>query len=153
MCLTCEVEGKILVTNILPGYFLEVATKPGYEDQWPQGYLALVRMNDPDYVWPFEPLLDPEYDEDDEKEEEDTPAATEKAQAMMRFAVYSESVQDNFVSDPMQAYRFVEACKAAGYDPDRDGYNTVHWFLAYVNRKIFSLGLEKDLTGSIDMVK
>jgi len=146
MCLACVTRAVVLVENIIPGYFLEIATQDAAvgPEEWPKGYLGLVHMNGPDYVWKYEPLVDPTYDMSDDEVEalaKDDP----KNKECEAFCDYlNREVFDSFYHTPFHGHRFYEACMAAGYDPKTHGSNILYWFIQMVNTRLAQLDMREE---------
>ena len=95
MCLQCVVDAKAIIRFILSktvscptGWHLYVATKD--DEEWPKGYYGLLRMNNPDFVFPLKDLDNPDWD-----------------------AIY-----DAFLCNPEIGYKFYQSCIDAGYNQD-----------------------------------
>lgn len=131
MCLQCCTDAVTIKENILPGYFLVKASKT-YCNDWKEGQLGLVRQNDPDFVWD-NPGPDPTAGMTDEEIENLSPGVWGESVKWMKKV---EKIEETFRSDPMTSYRFVSACIAAGYDPEKDGYNVVMWFVHLAAKEV-----------------
>ncbi len=130
MCLQCITDSATLIPDVLPGYRLQIA-RTDHPD-WPKGYLGLVRSNDPDFVWPYSPIVDPEFT-DDEEMNALKPGCPELI-AWDRFAGHVEICQPHFKTDPATGYYFVNACESAGWN-GFDG-DPVYWFLSRISRAL-----------------
>ena len=131
MCLQCLAKARLVKKDILPGYFLMVSTQnaPG----WPKSHYGLVRCNDPDFVWEGRPSPDPYHGLSDHGIESSPKNIHE---AFHKWSKMVEKTEEAFHGSAMDCYRFVDACKKAGYRPERDGYNVVMWFVDYAGRKL-----------------
>jgi hypothetical protein len=118
--------------QILPGYFLVMATKE--IEEWPKGWYGLVQCNDPDFVWKGRPRPLHLYNLSD-KEIKAIPIKTLKKWNKEEYKFIDE-IEDQFVTDPMKGYQLVAACKKAGYNPKKHGYNVLMWLMDYMGRKL-----------------
>lgn len=122
MCLQCCVDAKEVIRFILPakrtaqhsidneGWHLYVATKEDslYKDEWPLGWYGLLRINDPEFVFPLD-LDNPDWD----------------------------TIHDNFFCTPEVGHSFYEACVRAGYMKDPSNFVHVEtWFIRMVIEKL-----------------
>lgn len=113
-------NATIEVHNILPGWSLYRAQKDDPkadgqdESDWPQGWLGVVYCNDPLFVFP-DPPKPPENDSNEWSE----------------FDSMACEYNQKFGFSLDEGYRFIEACKLVGYNPDEDGF-VMGWFLAHV---------------------
>lgn len=127
MCLQCIADAQhvfkgpreILPASEYGGPFYLVKARGGCKD-WPKGWYGLVRMNDPDIIWEWDPQPEPTVESEDWK----------------IWCREIEKICEDFIFDPMLGFHFVGSCKKAGYDPDRDGYNVVLWFMDHVGRAL-----------------
>lgn len=109
MCLQCVVEAEEVVRDIVSGYSLYVATNDTEPDDWPKGWYGLVQINDPDFVFPCDFYGSDGIDGQ-------LPGGSSKA-------------LDYFYMTPFHGHRFIEACKASGWEGhDVHGHPEL-WFL------------------------
>ena len=89
MCMECLVQAKTLLTNVVPGYNLCVATNDECPD-WPRDDYALTDGQEPVWVFRWRPLPDP-YDgwPDDEIESERGDELHEDFQEFAKIAEYN----------------------------------------------------------------
>jgi len=130
MCLQCLTDAVILKEEILPGYHLMKAMKDA--EGWKKDQFGLIRQNDPDFVWD-NPGPEPCAGMPDE---EINNCPEEKWDRQTEWQKKVEQIEKNFISDPMTCYEFVATCMAVGYDPKKDGFNVVMWFIHYCAEKI-----------------
>jgi hypothetical protein len=125
MCLQCCTDAVVIKKDILPGYVLVRASKDC--DIWKEGQFGLVQENDPDFIWdnpgpnPLDGMTDNEIND----------CPPEKWKESVLWMKKVELIEKEFETDPMMGYQFVTACRLAGYDPEKEGYNVVMWFIHF----------------------
>ena len=121
MCMQCFAEATTIEEPIMPGWYLARAQKD-YGTIWMKGQYALLRENDPDFIFDVVPTLDPFF-EADEALIEAAPKGLAKA-----FDGNMESIQDTLRHcEPYVAYKMIDAAKEVGYDPEKHGTIFAHW--------------------------
>lgn len=116
MCMQCLTESSIIIEDIVPGYLLARGVKD--HEEWPAGHYAVIRCNDPIFVFP------------------DLPKPPTEDEGINDFDQTVRAVEEfGFTLD--QGYHFTTACIAAGYAPETDG-RVMYWFLEYVYNRIHS---------------
>jgi hypothetical protein len=125
MCLCCSAKAKTIRKDILPGYNLLKGTVNCPE--WPRGYYALQKWNDPDFIWKQKVECEPRgnFDED--------PEAFKKWGEWARDA---EEMEKSFKTDPQTGYELYKACLRAGYRPKRDGFRILFWLRDHLAKKL-----------------
>jgi hypothetical protein len=124
MCLQCSTEAVSYKTQVVPGYWLMRATKDAWPEEpkeWRKDRWALVRCNDPEFVFDVMPIPDPEFglsEEDADKLPND---------ACMPFLDALGKFRDDFYLPAMNGYELVEACKKAGWKDDADHGTVMSW--------------------------
>lgn len=133
MCLQCMTKAKMLIKDVLPGYFLMKATV--HHNDWPKGYYALVQCNDPDFIWEGKPLLDPLFNISDKKLDllSNKNPLWKKSD---KFFEYIEKIESKFITDPIQGYELIEACIKAGYDMEKHGKRPLCWLSHHMALKL-----------------
>lgn len=127
MCLCCLTKAKTIRKDILPGYNL----LKGMIDHpdWPLGYYALQRWNDPDFVFREIPRMDPSHGVSLKK--------NEKAyKAYLVWAKEVDDMEDTFECSPELGYILYKACLKAGWRPKRDGLRLVYWLRHHMGKKM-----------------
>jgi hypothetical protein len=133
MCLQCTAEARILLEHAIPGYALMVATKD--TEEWHTGQYGLVHINDPDFIWTGDPLIDPTEEVSDEEWDalsNDDP----RRFAFDRLVDLVESMKPCFKTDPMTGFSFIQACMQDGYTPALHGRVVLYWFIDHIARKL-----------------
>jgi len=115
MCLQCCVDAQVVVPSILLGnnnaheksidrlpWSLYVATKDGFQDEWPKDWYGLLRINDPDFVFPIN-IDNPDWD----------------------------ALHDAFYCLPRIGRDFYDACVRTGWNQSKYIHPET-WFIHYV---------------------
>lgn len=130
MCLCCETKAKTIRRNILPGYNL-LKGMVGHPE-WPIGYYALQRWDDPDFIFKEKPSIDPSKNWTTEKS-----LKNEKLYAAyLIWAKETEAMEDCFKCSPELGYELYKACLKAGWHPKRDGFRLSFWVRNYMGKKM-----------------
>lgn len=116
MCLQCVVESEIIIEGILPGYFLSQSTKDG-DEEWPKGRYGIVKINDPEFVFPADPVKEP--------------AEQEAFFKWMNEVVYPANDAIMMRLQPLDIYNLIQAAIKVGYSPEVDG-DFAAWLVNYV---------------------
>lgn len=118
MCMQCDVEAENLGL-VLPGWYL-MRSRLGVE-KWPQGHWALVRSNDPDFVWATTPTPDPLHGVHEDLWE----AWLEANRGTPAYERTMSTAPDDFVAalvcEPATGWELVRVAIPFGYDPEESG--------------------------------
>ena len=120
MCEQCS-AGAIHLGEPVPGFMLIQATKDGGEMK--VGQYGLVEENDPFLIFERKPTPEPFHDKTDQQID----SMNKKTIApLMAWLDSAREFEDLFEVSPKLGWRFVEACRKAGYE-DRHGSVAI-WF-------------------------
>lgn len=114
MCLQCVVKAKLVFEEqIVPGYWLFESTI--VNEHWPLGYYGVVECNNPLFV----------YKQTDEK----------LSNSFGKWEMDVLESTGDIAMKPMDGYRFIRACRKAGYKPKKHGTDVFFWFCERVAKK------------------
>ena len=111
--------------EFIPDWFLVMATCDG-SNIMKRGDYGLGQINDPDFVIPaaLKPTVDPVFDLTDEQIDA---MSEEEDEKMEVFHDLVDSISKHLFADPITGYELVTACKAAGWDPEKHGWDLAYW--------------------------
>lgn len=132
MCLQCTAEAELVKSDVLPGYSLYRATKN--TSRWPRGWFGLVSSNDPAFVFKGPLLNDPCAG----LTEDDLDAMPEYPEGYDEFCTVANELSRVKIDNLIDAHRFVEACRAAGFDPAVHGTQLGYWLLPILAEKVLA---------------
>lgn len=132
MCTECLVEKKTIIEDVIPGFNLAQATKD-YE-AWFKGLFALTDGQEPYLIFLKSPVVDPLEGLTDEEIDESPDRIDEEFWHVVRLAedVYQEVIKGSI----MMSWQLVQACIAAGYNPEEDGARVMAWLVDHIARKL-----------------
>lgn len=136
MCLCCSAKAKTIRRDIIPGYNLLQSTvdvRAGSSWYWPLGWYGLQHYNDPDFVFKQKPIPDPLITKEGVWLNADVHSKEADA-CDAWFKDIIEPFEKKLECCPEIGYRFVKACRKAGYRP-RDG-RLACWLINYMGRKL-----------------
>ena len=125
MCNTCLVKAYE-ICELFPGWFLVRATKDVVDDdeiEWHAGELGLLRMNDPDIIFDFEPIKDPTFYMSPEEEEKYYEYHSEEANKIDQKIL--DMADRDILLDPVTGYELITSAKEAGFKFGE--YNFAFW--------------------------
>jgi len=120
MCLQCSTKSYTLKTDIIPGYFLMRGRI--HHDDWPKGYYALVRRDDPDYIWENKPIPEPQ-------------KYKGWYSKWKKWAKLAEEFEKCLVSCPELGYDLQKACMRVGYRPKTSG-RLGYWLFNHLGKQL-----------------
>ena len=112
MCMQCCAESYSIDDDFLPGWSLQRARKDsgattGFGKEWKTRQLALVRCNDPDFIFTVEPIKDPYFYDDD-------PEGVFDGEMLD----VSLDICEDLRGDPEPCYHLYRAALEAGYNEE-----------------------------------
>ncbi|HEX2697081.1 MAG TPA: hypothetical protein VHM28_05185 [Anaerolineales bacterium] len=110
-----------------------VATKDA--DGWLKGQYGLVRINDPDFVWSGELMLNPWFQLSD-AEIDSLPPGDRRISDFDRYVDMIDEIEPSFEVGPMYGYWLVSACIEDGYDSKLHGKRVVFWLIHHIAEKL-----------------
>lgn len=126
MCEACMCGMEIVVENVVPGFFLEQATKD--YDEIKAGDYGLVIQNGPSFVFSIRPVYwSKAYDEDDDIDP--------NLDWVAKVDQFEEQIT-NSCQGLLDAWRLIDACMKGGYDPEKHGWRWGYWLFNEIGRKL-----------------